>query len=101
MDYHEAWRLIAREHTARDTFFRLTVLGYQFGDVQKALVYKSYYGKEGYHKEREVAIADMIAQVHLLCEQQGLDYQELEALGLKRLLEFISDRMVIEGGSVK
>jgi len=66
---------------------------YQLGDVVKAIVYRIYYGKEGHHTELKLALADLIAQIRILMIQTGLDYNEIEKLGLQRLMDFAVRRI--------
>lgn len=91
--YEEFWKLLRVDPLQRDAFYRLSILTYQLGDVHKAVVYQHYYGSTGSHAELNIALADLIAQLHIFCLSQGLNYQKLEELGLKRLGEFTARRM--------
>lgn len=71
----------------------MSIISYQLGDVHKAIVYKQYYGSVGMHAELKIAMADLTAQIHMLCLKTGLDFSEVENLGLRRLAEFTSKRM--------
>lgn len=91
--WEELWKKHRTDMIQRNIYYRLAILGYQYGDVQKAIVYRNYYGSEGIHSELKIALADLIAQTHILCSALELDYDELSNLGEKRLAEFILKRM--------
>lgn len=93
MMFEELWKLLRKERIQRDRFYRLAILSYQFGDTAKAVVYKEYYGDEGIHAELRLALADVIAQIHVFCLSENLDFEVIEDLGLKRLGEFVAKRM--------
>ena len=93
MDYREVWKLMLSSPIQRDRFYRLCILTYQLGDVVKSTVYEYYYGDSGVHGEVKVALADLIAQIHIFCLHRNLDFRELEELGLKRLADFVVRRM--------
>ena len=80
--FNEVYNILAQSKPNDDKFYRLSVLGYNFGDVQKAIVYIQYYGSVGYHAELEIAISDMITQLRLLCCNQNIDFSKCEKLGL-------------------
>ncbi|RLG44766.1 MAG: hypothetical protein DRN81_03680 [Thermoproteota archaeon] len=91
--WDELWKLLRTDPLQRDVFYRLSVLTYELGDVHKAVVYKHYYGDTGTHAELKVALADLFAQLYIFCLSQGLDVEELEKLGLKRLGAFVTRRV--------
>ena len=93
MNYEEVWKLLRKDPIQRNLLWRLSILTYQLGDVIKAIVYKMYYGSEGHHAELKLALADLIAQIRILMIQLGLNYSEIEQLGLERLMEFVVKRM--------
>ena len=39
-------------------------------------------------------LADTVAMVQMLCRSMGIEYEEINELGLRRLMEFVSRRMV-------
>jgi len=78
---------------ATDPFVRLTILSYQLEGLGKATFYRYYYGDPIYRKEQEIAISDLIAQIHLFCELEGFDFEKLEELGYRRIMETISMRL--------
>jgi len=96
MNFKEVWMLLKKDPLQRNVLWRLSILSYQLGDVIKATVYRIYYGNEGHHTELKLALADLIAQIRILTIQNGLNYDELEELGLKRLMDFVTKRMRTE-----
>ena len=94
MDYRKAWRLIKEDKMATDPFVRLTILSYQLEGLGKSTFYRYYYNDPIYRKEQEIAISDLIAQIHLFCELEGFDFEELEKLGYERIMETINMRLV-------
>ncbi len=93
MNYEELWKIMSKHPVQRDILWRMCILIYELGDTVKAVIYKRYYGDTGVHAELKIALADLIAQIHILCLQANLDFKELEELGLKRLGEFVTGRM--------
>ena len=93
MDYNEAWKLIRTDKMATDPFVRLTILSYQLEGLGKATFYRYYYNDPVYRKEQEIAISDLIAQIHLFCLLEGFDFRKLEELGYKRIMETINTRL--------
>ena len=66
----------------------LNVLGYEFGDLQKALTYMRFYPdyRVAYIGEAKAAMADLLAQAELICETMGWDLEDLRVLGDARFL---------------
>ena len=93
MNFEEVWKLLKRDPLQREILWRASILTYQLGDVIKALVYRIYYGEEGHHTELKLALSDLIAQIRILMIQLNLNYNEIEELGLKRLMDFVIRRM--------
>ena len=93
MNFEEVWKLLKKDPLQRNILWRLCILNYQLGDVTKALVYRIYYGEEGHHTELKLGLADLIAQIRILMIQLNLNYNEIEELGLKRLMDFVIRRM--------
>ena len=82
-------RLLAKRHGKPEPISEtLNVLGYEFGDLQKALTYMRFYPEYeiAYRGECRVAIADMIAQLELICETLGMDWEDMRKLGDERFL---------------
>ena len=90
--FEQIYSRIQANSPNNDPFYRLAILGYQYGDVQKGLVYETYYGKTGCHAELKIALADMIAQIRLFCINQNMDFHELQKLGQERLDDFVNKR---------
>ena len=93
MNYEELWKMMSKNPLQRNMFWRLCIMSYELGDAIKSIVYQHYYGDTGVHGEVKTSLADLIAQIHVLCLQCNLDFEELEELGLKRLAEFVARRM--------
>ena len=82
-------RLLKKRHGSPEPISEtLNVLGYEFGDLQKAITYMRFYPdyRIAYTGEAKAAIADMYAQMELICEMMGWDRSDLEALGDARFL---------------
>ena len=94
ISWHEIYRLLMEDPQQRDLGYRFNVAAYQMGDAVKAHVYKHYYGSEGIHAEMRIALADVIAQAHILALHQNLDFDVLEELGKERLYDFVKTRMM-------
>ena len=82
-------RLLQKRHWKHEPMSEtLNVLGYEFGDLQKAMTYMRFYPDYAiaYKGEARAAIADMIAQLELICETLEFDWEEMRALGDERFL---------------
>jgi hypothetical protein len=66
----------------------MCVLQYELGDLMKAFCYMEFYPqyKVAYRGEAKAAMADAIAQLDLICEREGWDFNELRELGDERFL---------------
>lgn len=89
--WKEAWLLLKEKRLQKDKNFRANILTYNLSDVVKAIVYIQVFGNEGSHAELEIAISDTIAQLHMICESNELNYKQLEDQGLERLLEKLKE----------
>lgn len=82
-------RLLKKRHGKPEPVSEtLNVLGYELGDLNKALTYMRFYPdyKVAYVGEGKAAMADLIAQAELICEMMGWDWEDLRALGDARFL---------------
>lgn len=66
----------------------LNVLMYEIGDLHKAVTYSRFYPEYeiAYRAEARAALADAIAQMELITETLGFDWEELRELGDERFL---------------
>jgi len=64
----------------------LAVLGYQYGDLQKFIVYGERHPeyRDAYRGEARVSLADLIAQAEVICERFGWGFEETRELGHMR-----------------
>lgn len=85
-------RLFA-QRIQRDPFYRLALTGYQYGYLQKCVVYTEYYGEKGFKSEIKLQVADLCTQALLLAMLFGLDPEDTLRLGLDRIKEFCDKRM--------
>ena len=82
-------RLLVKRHGKPEPMSEtLNVLGYEFGDLQKFTTYMRFYPDYAiaYYGECKVAIADMIAQLELICETMNIDWEKMRTLGDERFL---------------
>lgn len=88
------------EPTSDNKFFRLSIIAYEFGDLNRAIVYanrfnesnKTQYGSkwkdpDGILAEGKLALADMLTQIQMLCLTLEWDFEELRELGANHLRE--------------
>lgn len=89
------------EPTSDNIMVRLNIIGYEYGDLQRALVYAERFRNDdikvkGYYGEGKLAVADMITMLHMLCISLGWNFEELRKYGVEHLKErqhdFIGDR---------
>ena len=89
-----------KEPTSDRPFFRLAIIGYEFGKTMSSLEHEIVYAerfKQGivdsnkernaYLKNAQLEIGDCLAQLQLLCITYGFDYIETRQLGVKHLEE--------------
>lgn len=80
------------EPTSDNIMFRLNIIGYEFGDLQRALVYAKRFPddkikQKGYYAEGKLALADMLTMLQMLCISLGWNFEELRKLGVEHLRE--------------
>lgn len=74
----------------REPLFETTcVLAYEVGHMLEHAMYLKWYGEEsqarlGFYKSE---LIDAIAQLVLICESLGIDFNEMKALGIEKALE--------------
>lgn len=98
-----------KEPNSDNLFFRLAIIGYEWGDLQRSIVYAERFndsntifkveeGKKVVFKggfkdnptilaEGKLAMADLLTQLFLLCESLGWKWHELRQLGTDHLRE--------------
>lgn len=89
------------EPTSDDVMFRLDIIGYEYGDLQRALVYMKRFKDtdkvKAYNAEGKLALADMLTMLQMLCITLDWDFEELRKLGVEHLRErqheFIEKKM--------
>ena len=74
------------------------IMTYELGDMMKMLVYRHNYKNnpnrvKGYMIEAKIALSDLLAQCHVICEREGWVFSEIESLGIERLHERIDRRI--------
>lgn len=74
-------------------FETMCVLGYQIGDINRSLVYIRAYPEGGsvYIHHIEAGISDALAQLHILCEILGVDFEAAHSQSLPRLHKRMED----------
>jgi len=102
-------QLKSQEPNSDNLFFRLAIINYEFGDLNRAIVYSERFcndetmfkieeGKEVMFRdgfkdkkvilsEGRLAMADMLTQLYLLSLSLGWDWNELRKLGADHLAE--------------
>lgn len=80
--------LKAKEPKA-NIFFRLSVIAYEFGDLNRDIVYMHRFPEEkNVHKAHmKLSLADLLTQLSLLCRELEFDEEELRKFGLAHLRE--------------
>lgn len=88
------------EPTSDNEFFRLAIINYELGDLNRAIVYSNRFKnskkalfRDGF-KDRDVilsegklAMADLLTQLNMLCISMDWDFTELRKLGAEHLKE--------------
>lgn len=80
------------EPTSDNQFFRLAIITYEMGDLNRSIVYAERFrndekARTAYLANGKLALADLLTQLHLLCQTVGWDFNELRMLGAKHLNE--------------
>lgn len=78
----------AREKPA-DIFFRLSIISYEIGDLNKDIVYAFRFPdqKRAHLANAQLSLADALTQLSILCKELGFDEEELRKLGWQHLEE--------------
>ena len=80
------------EPTSDNQFFRLAILAYEIGDLNRSIVYAERFKNDdkariAYLANGKLAMADILTQLYLLCRSIGWDFHELRKLGAQHLKE--------------
>ena len=80
------------EPTSDNQFFRLAIIAYEMGDLNRSIVYAERFREDenartAYLANGKLALADALTQIYLLCESVGWDFNELRKLGAEHLKE--------------
>jgi len=80
------------EPTSDNLFYRLSIIAYEIGDLNRAIVYaERFRGDEkiriGHLANGKLALADALTQLFLLCETLEWDFHALRKLGADHLAE--------------
>ena len=73
----------------------INVMTYELGDLVKMFFYTKLYPdrKQILMIEAKIALSDLLAQCHVVCEREGWNFVELDLLGKERLHERIKRRL--------
>lgn len=77
------------EEVGEESIYRtLNVLGYEYGDVQKYVFYSEIHPDyaDVYRGYILSGLADMLAQIKVIIERYGWDFNKVSALGSERFL---------------
>jgi len=82
-------RELKKQEPGTSIFFRAAIIAYEWGDVEKCLVrtVQDPENRRLYIAESKLHIADLITMIHVLCIELGLNFTELEELGIEHLKE--------------
>lgn len=93
-------RLKKNEPTSDNRFFRLSIIAYELGDLNRAIVYANRFNEsngvqfgsnwkspDAVIAEGKLAMLDLLTQLHMLCLSMNWDFEELRELGAQHLEE--------------
>ncbi len=88
----ELAELKRNEPTSDNQFFRMSIIGYELGDLHRAIVYSQRFKndekiKMSHLANGKLAMADLLIQLNLLCTTLEWNFEELRKLGLEHLKE--------------
>ena len=84
--------LKGNEPDSDSQFFRMSIIGYELGDLNRAIVYAKRFKDDkrastAYLANGKLAMADLLTQLYLLCLTLEWDFNTLRKLGLDHLRE--------------
>lgn len=82
-------------HPGETSLDTTNILVYEVGDLVKMLFYSRVYPerKKILMIEAKIALSDILAQCHVICEREDWNFIELDILGIERLHERIKRRL--------
>ena len=80
------------EPTSDNQFFRLAIIAYEMGDLNRSIVYAERFKNDekariAYLANGKLALADALTQLHLLCQSVGWNFNDIRKLGVEHLKE--------------
>lgn len=80
------------EPTSDNKFFRLAIIAYEMGDLNRSIVYAERFKDDekariAHLANGKLALADALTQMYLLCESVGWNFNDLRKLGAEHLKE--------------
>jgi len=96
MNWEETLQLLWQDRIQREPFYRALFLSQELGGVHKALIYAQKYPSErqAHIAELKVELSDLVAMIRAFCKSIHISYEEVEELGLQRLMTFVTRRLV-------
>ena len=84
--------LKGNEPTSDNQFFRMSIIGYELGDLHRAIAYSARFKDDekmriAHLANGKLAMADLLTQLDLLCLTFGWDFNKLRRLGIDHLRE--------------
>lgn len=94
------------EPTSDNQFFRLAILAYEIGDLNRSIVYAERFRDDektriAHLAHGKLAMADALTQLYLLCISLGWDFDKLRELGVQHLKERQQDFKIQEWVDIK
>ena len=82
-----------RNEPKANIFFRLSIIGYELGDLNKDIVYMRRFPneKEAHRADSKLSLADLLTQISILCIELGFDEEEIRKMGKAHLNERYSE----------
>lgn len=85
-------QLKKNEPTSDNQFFRLAILMYEMGDLNRSIVYAERFKDDekariAHLANGKLALADALTQIYLLCQSVGWNFNDLRKLGAEHLKE--------------
>jgi hypothetical protein len=85
-------QLKKNEPTSDNEFFRLAIIAYEMGDLNRSIVYAERFRNDekariAHLANGKLAMADVLAQLYLLCISLGWNFYDIRRLGVEHLKE--------------
>lgn len=79
----------------KEPLWRLGILQYQIGDIQRWAIYEKYYGEKNPIKNHLSGfLSDALIQMFLLIKSLGFDVEELTERGIQKIVEKEYDKKI-------